>query len=674
MNLFDVYSLYDIEPVRGEGSYVFTADGTRYLDLYGGHAVISIGHSHPRYVRAVSEQAARLGFYSNSVQNSLQQQLADRLGRLSGYDSYSLFLCNSGAEANENAIKLASFATGRAKVLAFDRAFHGRTSGAVSATDNPAIRAPFNATANVEFAPLGDIEAVRRKLSSGEFAAVIIEGIQGVAGIRMVPDDFMRRLRQACTEAGTLLILDEIQSGYGRTGRFFAHQHAGIQPDIITCAKGIANGFPAAAVLIAPSIKAVKGMLGTTFGGSHLACAAAIAVLDVIADENLVENAAETGSYLIERLGEMAKCHSAITEVRGRGLMIGIELAGDAGAIRRQLLFDGKIFTGGAGAHTVRLLPALGLTKEQDIGPLDSAVKEALELKANRFAHTALGKNRTLMMIFFNSSLRTRLSTQKAAMNLGMNVIVLDVNQGAWKLETERGVIMDGDKAEHLLEAIPVMGCYCDIIGVRSFAGLKDRDEDYEERVINQFIRYSGRPVFSMEAATRHPLQSFADLITIEEHKTKARPKVVLTWAPHPRALPQAVPNSFAEWMNATDYDFVITHPEGYELAPEFVGRARVEYDQRKAFEGADFIYAKNWAAYAAPNYGRILSTDRAWTVDAEKMALTDNAFFMHCLPVRRNMIVTDDVIESPRSLVIPEAANREISAQVVLKRMLESL
>ena len=313
-------------------------------------------------------------------------------------------------------------------------------------------------------------------------------------------------------------------------------------------------------------------------------------------------------------------------------------------------------------------------TNVHDIGPLDSAVKEALELKANRFAHTALGKNRTLMMIFFNSSLRTRLSTQKAAMNLGMNVIVLDVNQGAWKLETERGVIMDGDKAEHLLEAIPVMGCYCDIIGVRSFAGLKDRDEDYEERVINQFIRYSGRPVFSMEAATRHPLQSFADLITIEEHKTKARPKVVLTWAPHPRALPQAVPNSFAERMYATDYDFVITQPEGNEPAPEFVGRARVEYDQRKAFEGADFIYAKNWAAYAAPNYGRILSTDRSWTVDAEKMALTDNAFFMHCLPVRRNMIVTDDVIESPRSLVIPEAANREISAQVVLKRMLESL
>lgn len=313
-------------------------------------------------------------------------------------------------------------------------------------------------------------------------------------------------------------------------------------------------------------------------------------------------------------------------------------------------------------------------TNVKDIGPLDAAVKEALEVKANRFGFTDLGRNKTLLMIFFNSSLRTRLSTQKAAMNLGMNVMVLDVNQGAWKLETERGVVMDGDKAEHLLEAIPVMGSYADIIGVRSFAGLKDKAEDYEERVINQFIRYSGRPVFSMEAATRHPLQSFADLITIEEYKTKPRPKVVMTWAPHPRALPQAVPNSFAEWMNAADVDFVITHPEGYELAPEFVGDARVEYDQRKALEGADFVYAKNWSAYADPNYGKVLNTDRAWTVDSEKMALTDNAFFMHCLPVRRNMIVTDDVIESERSIVIPEAANREISAQVVLKRMLESL
>ncbi len=309
-----------------------------------------------------------------------------------------------------------------------------------------------------------------------------------------------------------------------------------------------------------------------------------------------------------------------------------------------------------------------------DIGPLDKALAEAAQIKRDRFAFSHLGKNKTLLMLFFNSSLRTRLSTQKAAMNLGMNVMVLDVNQGAWKLETERGVVMDGDKAEHLLEAIPVMGSYCDIIGVRSFAGLKDKREDYEERVIEQFIRYSGRPVFSMEAATRHPLQSFADLITIEEYKTKARPKVVLTWAPHPRALPQAVPNSFAEWMNATDYDFVITHPRGYELASEFVGNARVEYDQLKAFEGADFIYAKNWAAYADPNYGKVLSTDRAWTVDSAKMALTDNAYFMHCLPVRRNMIVTDDVIESERSIVIPEAANREISAQTVLKRLLESL
>lgn len=310
----------------------------------------------------------------------------------------------------------------------------------------------------------------------------------------------------------------------------------------------------------------------------------------------------------------------------------------------------------------------------EDIGDLHRAVAEALDTKRDRFRFTELGRNRTLLMLFFNSSLRTRLSTQKAAMNLGMNVMVLDVNQGAWKLETERGVVMDGDKAEHLLEAIPVMASYCDVIGVRAFAGLKNKTEDYEERVIEQFIRYSGRPVFSMEAATRHPLQSFADLITIEEHKAVERPKVVMTWAPHPNALPQAVPNSFAEWMNATDYDFVITHPEGYELDPRFVGRARVEYDQRKAFEGAQFVYAKNWSAWADPHYGEVLSRDRAWTVDAEKMALTDDAFFMHCLPVRRNMIVTDEVIESPRSLVIAEAANREISAQVVLKRLLEGL
>lgn len=308
----------------------------------------------------------------------------------------------------------------------------------------------------------------------------------------------------------------------------------------------------------------------------------------------------------------------------------------------------------------------------QDIGPLGKALQDAFAVKKDRFAFSDLGKNKTLLMLFFNSSLRTRLSTQKAAMNLGMNVMVLDVNQGAWKLETERRVVMDGDKAEHLLEAIPVMGSYCDIIGVRSFAGLTDKKSDYEEKVLSQFIKYSGKPVFSMEAATRHPLQSFADLITIEEYKKKERPKVVLTWAPHPRPLPQAVANSFAEWMNATDYDFVITHPEGYELAPEFVGKAKVEYDRNKAFKDADFIYAKNWSAYSDPNYGKVLSTDRNWTVDTKSMELTDGAFFMHCLPVRRNMIVTDDVIESEKSIVIPEAANREISAQTVLLRFLQ--
>ena len=309
-----------------------------------------------------------------------------------------------------------------------------------------------------------------------------------------------------------------------------------------------------------------------------------------------------------------------------------------------------------------------------DLGDLQQAVKEALEVKANRYAYKYLGENKTLLMIFFNSSLRTRLSTQKAAMNLGMNVIVLDVNQGAWKLETERGVIMDGDKPEHLLEAIPVMGCYCDVIGVRSFARFENKADDYEEKILMQFIKYSGRPVFAMETATVHPLQSFADLITIEEHKPVQRPKVVLTWAPPPKALPQAVPNSFAEWMNAADYDLVITHPHGYELDPRFVGNATVEYDQDKALAGAHFVYAKNWSAYADPNYGKVLSTDRNWTITTEKMALTDNGYFMHCLPVRRNMIVSDDVIESDHSLVIPEAANREISAQVVLKRILEDL
>ena len=313
-------------------------------------------------------------------------------------------------------------------------------------------------------------------------------------------------------------------------------------------------------------------------------------------------------------------------------------------------------------------------TSVSDLVCLSEALDLAKEIKEDKYKYCEQGKNKTLLMIFFNSSLRTRLSTQKAAMNLGMNTMVLDVNQGAWKLETERGVVMDSDKPEHLLEAIPVMGSYCDIIGVRSFAQFESKEDDYSEKIINQFIKYSGRPVFSMEAATGHPLQSFADLITIEEYKKVKRPKVVLTWAPHPRALPQAVPNSFAEWMNAADYDFVITHPKGYELDSKFVGDAKVEYDQNNAFEGADFIYAKNWAAYEDPNYGKILSTDRAWTVDSEKMALTNNAYFMHCLPVRRNMIVTDDVIESANSIVIQEAANREISAQTVLKMMLDAL
>ena len=329
----------------------------------------------------------------------------------------------------------------------------------------------------------------------------------------------------------------------------------------------------------------------------------------------------------------------------------------------------------------------------EDLGNLKEALQEAVEIKNDRFKYDTLGKNKTLLMVFFNNSLRTRLSTQKAAMNLGMNVIVLDVNAGAWKLETERGVIMDGDKSEHLLEAIPVMGSFCDIIGIRSFAGLSDRDYDYAETVYHQFERYSGKPVFAMETATVHPLQAFADLFTIAEYapKRNKRPKVVLTWAPHPKALPQAVPNSFAQWMIAAEkqsltlggvgecagMDFVITHPEGYELDPVFTKGATIEYDQRKAFEGADFIYAKNWSCPGVKNredYGKILSKDMSWCVDEEHMSWTNNAHFMHCLPVRRGMIVTDEVIEAPTSIVIPEAANREISATVVLKRILQSL
>ncbi len=311
-------------------------------------------------------------------------------------------------------------------------------------------------------------------------------------------------------------------------------------------------------------------------------------------------------------------------------------------------------------------------TSVSQLGDWQEAFAQAQYVKQNPFADQALGKNKTLLLVFFNNSLRTRLSTQKAGLNLGMNVIVLDIAHGAWKLETERGVVMDGDKSEHLLEAIPVMGCYCDIIGVRSFARFESKEDDYNEVILNQFIQYSGRPVFSMEAATRHPLQTYADLITIEEHKTKARPKVVMTWAPHPKALPQAVPNSFVEGMKLADYDFVIANPEGYDLAPEFTQGIPVVHDQDEALKGADFVYAKNWASY--DNYGQVLSQDRSWTVTTEKMALTDNAKFLHCLPVRRNMIVTDEVIESPQSLVIPEAANRVVSAQTVLKQILQSL
>lgn len=361
MKLFDVYSLYDIEPVKGEGCYVYDNQGNRYLDLYGGHAVISVGHAHPHYVEAIANQVAKLGFYSNSVQNSLQKKLAERLGNASGYRDYSLFLCNSGAEANENAIKLASFHTGKTKVLAFDRAFHGRTSGAVAATDNPAIVSPFNRTHNVEFAALNNINDVERHLETGEFCAVIVEGIQGVAGIRLPDDDFLKQLREVTRKHGVVLIADEIQSGYGRTGKFFAHQYSGIRPDIITCAKGIANGFPMGAVLISPEFEAKKGMLGTTFGGNHLACAAAIAVLDIIEEENLIENARTVGDYIITGLKKIKE----LKDVRGRGLMIGIEISGSGPEFRKKLLFERKIFTGGAGQHTVRILPALSLSQAQ---------------------------------------------------------------------------------------------------------------------------------------------------------------------------------------------------------------------------------------------------------------------------------------------------------------------
>ncbi len=355
MDLFKVYKLWDIEPVRGLDTTLWDKDGVEYTDLYGGHAVISIGHCHPHYVKMLQDQLTKLGFYSNAVQNSLQRELASRLGKASGYDDYSLFLCNSGAEANENAMKLASFATGRARVLAFRKAFHGRTSGAVAATDNPKLRAPFNSTGNITFVPLGDIQAVEHELASREYAAVIIEGIQGVAGIYEPDDEFLRGLRSLCDKYGTKLILDEIQSGYGRSGMFFAHQRSGVRADIITTAKGMANGLPIGGVLISPDIKAEYGMLGTTFGGNHLACTAALAVLDVIENEHLIENAAKVG----ERFKAALAGDKALKEYRGRGLMIGLELKDEYIGLRDRLLFEKHFFTGAAGAGVIRLLPSL---------------------------------------------------------------------------------------------------------------------------------------------------------------------------------------------------------------------------------------------------------------------------------------------------------------------------
>ncbi len=360
MNLFDVYPLWDIEPVKGLDTTLWDKNGEVYTDLYGGHAVISVGHSHPHYVKMISEQLSNLGFYSNAVQNSLQKDLAARLGKVCGYDDYALFLCNSGAEANENALKVASFHTGKAKVLAFRKAFHGRTSGAVAATDNPKIQAPFNETANIVFAPLNDLEAVDTELSRGGFAAVIIEGIQGVAGIHEPTVEFINGLRTLCDKYGCVLILDEIQSGYGRTGKFFAHQHYGVRADIITMAKGMGNGFPVGGVLIAPPIKPSYGMLGTTFGGNHLACTAALAVLDIIENEHLIENAAKIGDYFRKEL----EGDKAIKEYRGKGLMIGLELKDEYVGLRNKLLFERHFFTGAAGAQVIRLLPSLTVSQE----------------------------------------------------------------------------------------------------------------------------------------------------------------------------------------------------------------------------------------------------------------------------------------------------------------------
>jgi acetylornithine/N-succinyldiaminopimelate aminotransferase len=359
MKLFDVYPIYNIEPIRAQGSYVWDSEGTQYLDLYGGHAVISIGHAHPHYVEKLTEQLHKIGFYSNSVRISMQEELAEKLGNLSGYQDYTLFLCNSGAEANENALKLASFHNGRKKVISFSKAFHGRTAGAVAVTDNKSIVAPINSTEHVQFLPFNDVAALEQAMNE-EVCAVIVEGIQGVGGVNVSSEAFLQKARQLCDQYGAVLILDSVQCGYGRSGKFFSHQYAGIHPDLITTAKGMGNGFPIGGVLIHPKFKASHGLLGTTFGGNHLACAAGIAVLDVIKAENLVENAAEVGNYIIDQV----KSIPGIKEVRGRGLMIGIEFAEPADPIRKQLLFEHHIFTGASGKHTIRLLPSLALKKE----------------------------------------------------------------------------------------------------------------------------------------------------------------------------------------------------------------------------------------------------------------------------------------------------------------------
>ena len=365
MKLFDVYPLWDIEPVKGEGCKVWDRNGVEYLDLYGGHAVISIGHAHPTYTRKISEQVAKLGFYSNAVQNPLQKELAQKLGEVCGYPEHDLFLCNSGAEANENALKVASFHTGRKKVLALAKAFHGRTSGAVEATDNPKIQAEFNRNGNITFIPMNDVAAAAQALQTKEYAAIIIEGIQGVAGIYTPEASYLKQVRQLCDETGTVLIMDEIQSGYGRSGKFFAHQHADVEADIVSMAKGIANGFPVGAIIVSPKIQPWHGMLGTTFGGNHLACAAALAVLEVIKEENLVENAASMGAYFMEKLAKYTGEGKPFKEIRGTGLMIGIEVNPGFEETRNRLLFEKKIFTGGAGKTIMRLLPPLCVGKEE---------------------------------------------------------------------------------------------------------------------------------------------------------------------------------------------------------------------------------------------------------------------------------------------------------------------